>query len=270
MKSTVLMSVAAFAATMALTTGASAQLTDHGAFGQTTYSSGGTYTPGRNMKWASGATFQAYCIDPFTGTSFPGTYSQISLDAFTSGAGSGYAEQVSRGGGYTGLSTSNAVQLQVRNDIKELFGWAYQDAATTGNTAKAAAFGLVLWEIVMQNFGALPSASSYSRTAGFTTTGGDTTSGNFGATVASSTDKVEFWTEQYLRALNGTTAWTTVLGVGATLKSWNYTVYYDGLSPLFQTFIRVTPGTVSAPATLALVGIGLVGLAALRRKASAR
>jgi PEP-CTERM motif len=251
--------------------GAQAQLSDVGGFGQATYSSASQgYSPGRYMKWNGGATFQAYCIDPYTGTGFPGTYTQMTLDAFTNGTtGSGYAQQIARGGGYTGLSNSSTAQTQVRNDLKELFSWAYADAATTGNTAKAAAFGMAVWEIVMQNWGT--GGNAYSRTAGsFTTTGGDTTSGNFGSTAALSTDKVEYWVNQYLSALNGSIAWTSVLGnPSATAKSWNYTVYFDGLSPFSQTFISVTPSGVPEPATAALVGLALLGVAAARRKSRA-
>jgi hypothetical protein len=248
--------------------GASAQLTDVGTFGRNTVSSASSgYTPGRNMQWSGGATFQAYCIDPHTGTGFPGTYSRISLDTFTNGtATSEYASQVGRSTYSSfGLVSTATAQTQVRNDIKELFGWAYQDAATTGNTAKAAAFGLALWEIVMQNWGA--GFNSYSRTTGtFTSTGGDTTSGNFTSSASTSTDTVEYWLDQYLRALNGSVSWTSVVGASATLKSWDYTVYFDGVSPVSQTFISVTPSRVSAPATVALAGLGLLGVMLSRRK----
>lgn len=258
------LSLAAAAATLAAS--AHAQLTDVGSFGQSTYSTASSgYSPGRYMKWNNGATFQAYCIDPYTGTTLPGSYTTMDLNAFTNGTStSGYAQQIARGGGYTGLSNSVAAQTQVRNDIDELFKWAYTDAATTGNTAKAAAFGLVLWEIVMQNWGT--GGNAYSRTAGsMQTTGGDTTSGNFSSTAATSTDKVEYWVQQYLNALNGTATWTSVTGA-TSAANWVYTVYFDNVSPLSQTFIRVTPQGVPAPATLALVGLGLVGVAVARRR----
>jgi hypothetical protein len=230
------------AVSLTIAGGAQAQLSDVGTFGRSTVSSASSgYSPGRYMKWAGGDTFQAYCIDPYTGTAFPGTYSQMSLDAFTTGgSSSSYASQIGRSNYSSfGLSNTAATQTQFRNDVKELFGWAYTDAATTGSTDKAAAFGLVLWEIVMQNWG---TGNQYSATSGtFTTKGRDTTTGNYGSTASGSTDKVEFWVDQYLKALNGTISWTSVLGSGATLKDWNYTVYFDGVSPLSQTFISVTP-----------------------------
>jgi hypothetical protein len=257
--------VAAFA--MAASGAANAQLSEVGGFGQSTNSSANfSYMPGRYMQWNSGSTFQAYCIDPFTGTAFPGTYAQMTLDAFTTGGtSSSYASQIGRVSYSSfGLSKSTTAQTQVRNDIKELFGWAYSDA-TSGNTAKAAAFGLVLWEIVMQNWGT--STNAYSATSGtFTTLGGDGTLNNFTTSEATSADKVEYWVDQYLKALNGTIGWTTVLGAGASLKDWNYTVYFAGESPRSQTFISVTPRTVAVPATLALAGVALLALAGVRRK----
>jgi len=260
------------AVVLAASGAASAQLTDVGTFGQNTMSSASSgYTPGRLMKWNNGATFNAYCIDPYTGTSLPGTYTPMTLDSFTNGTTtSGYAGQIARGG-YSafGLSNSANAQMTVQKDIKELFSWAYTDA-TSGNTAKAAAFGLALWEIILQNGAAVGGngGTAYSRTTGsFTSTGGDSTSTNFGATAAASTDTVEYWFNSYLTALNGNT-WTSLLGGSATQTNWTYTVYYDNVAPVSQTFIRVGPQGVPEPATLALVATALFGVCRFSRRGS--
>jgi hypothetical protein len=257
--------MAAIAAAVAASGSASAQLYDQGSFGQATYSSVSSgYAPGRSMKWNNtGTAFNVYCIDPYTGTSLPGSYSTMSLASFTDGTGtSGYAQQIGRGGSYTGLSVTGASQTLVRNDLTELFSWAYTDA-TSGNTAKAAAFGLAVWEIILQNGGT--TGTTYSRSTGsLTSNGGDTINNNAGTGVGQ--DAVEYWLNAYLAALNGNT-WTTLLGGSATATNWNYTVYFDNVSPVSQSFIRVTaPGTVPEPTSVALVALGLLGAAGVARR----
>lgn len=272
MKFSLVFKAATAAAVLAVSGSASAQLYDQGSFGQATYSSASSgYSPGRIMKWNNtGSAFNVYCIDPYTGTALPGSYSTMDLTSFTNGTStSGYAQQLQRGGSYSSLDQGANAQLTVRKDITELFSWAYTDA-TSGNTAKAAAFGLVLWEIIVQGSGNGTTTggnggSAYSKsTTPLTITGGDSTAGN--GTLAA--DSVEYWVDKYLAALNNN-SWTTTLGF-STQTTWNYTVYFDNTSPISQTFIRVTaPGTVPEPASLALVGLALAGVGVARRKARA-
>lgn len=225
-----------------------------------------SYAPDRKLSDGS-STFWAYCIDPLTSADWTQTYSTTTLDDFLNGTTtSGYASEIGRTGysGY-GLSNSSAAQQRVLSDLKELFSWAYNDSQTT--STKAAAFGMAVWEIVMQDGGlnADPTPTTYSSgsTGGRVRTAGSDSSFN--------NDAIETATGNYLTALNSNN-WTTLLGSGAAQTNWTYTVYYDPTSPFTQNFIKVTapstPSTPSAPepGSLALVGLALTGAYQARRR----
>lgn len=233
-----------------------------------------TYTP------VSGAssTFWAYCIDPRTNAGFPSTsYTSTSLSNFLNGTTtSAYAAQVGSNTNYSGLNLGGsnsteaaAKQSAVYNNLVNLYSHAYLDAIGTANpgttqsssSAKAAAFGMAVWEIIMQDGGTL------SRTTGnMRSNGGDNTSGNPGS------DSVEAWTNAYLNALN-TNSWTGMNGTTLDLSAstnFTYTVWYDVPSPGKQNFLQVAlagnGNSVPVPGTLALVGLALVGAARLSRR----
>lgn len=244
--------------------GASAQLADVGPTIGTTTNYGvnnggasGTYAPGRRMTYNGGSTFNAFCIDPGTGTSLPSAYSTMSLDSFLSGlATSAYQQQITRSGygTWTGLSSSAATQTLVRNDLKELFSYAYNDAISSAT--KAAAFGMAIWEIILQDGGA--AGTTYAKTSGRLTSYGSTTA---------SVDSVDTQTDAYLNALN-TGNWS---GLGlATATNWNYTVYFDATSPFSQTFLSVSapggPTGVPEPGTAALAALALFGAVRFSRR----
>ena len=218
----------------------------------------GTYAPGRNMTYNGGSSFRAFCIDPGTGTALSSNmYSTMSLDSFLSGlATSAYQQQITRSGygTWTGLSSSAATQTLVRNDLKELFSYAYNDAISSAT--KAAAFGMAVWEIILQDGGA--AGTTYAKTSGRLTSYGSTTA---------SVDSVDTQTDAYLNALN-TGNWSG-LGLG-TATNWNYTVYFDATSPFSQTFLSVSapggPTGVPEPGTAALAALALFGAVRFSRR----
>lgn len=222
-----------------------------------------TYTPGVG----AASTFWAYCIDPKTSAGFPSTaYVSTNLATFMNGtATSGYAQQVANTGtGYAGLNlnVTAAGQTAVMNNLISLFSHAYNDAIGTAlptttqvASAKAAAFGMAVWEIIMQN-----NATGFSRTTG--------TMRSEGTTLAS-VDSADQWLDAYLNALN-TGVWTSVNGANlSTTTSFTYTVWSD-TAPGAQNFLQVTPGgsssSVPVPGTLALAGFALFGAARVSRR----
>lgn len=222
-----------------------------------------TYTPGVG----AASTFWAYCIDPKTSAGFPSTaYSSTNLATFMNGtAGSGYATQVANTGtGYAGLNLNVTAtgQSTVMNNLVSLFSHAYNDAIGTAlpttnasSSAKAAAFGMAVWEIIMQN-----NATGFSRTTGSMRSEG---------TTYGSVDSADQWLDAYLSALN-TGNWTNVNGANlSAATTFTYTVWSD-TAPGAQNFLQVTPSgsgsSVPVPGTLALAGFALFGVARVSRR----
>lgn len=219
----------------------------------------GDYDTGALRLSDGSSTFWAYCIDPLTGSAFPNSYTATSLSSFLNGTTtSGYAQQIARSGySGSGLSNSAANQAKVLANLQELFAYAYNDSLTSA--VKSSAFGMAVWEIIMQDWTVVSSQDTFSRTGGRVRSNG--------STAAADSDAREVQTTTYLNALSNNT-WASI-GLG-TFTNWVYTVYFDSTDPYKQSFIKVTTASVPEPATLALAGLALAGIAASRRRAQRR
>jgi hypothetical protein len=217
--------------------------------GGTSY--GGQWLGAEQFTYGGGSPFWAYCIDPKTIAGLPSTaYTMADLAVFMSDP-NGYAGQMTSPG-YTGLSgygnQSNTAVVASR--LRALYSYAFQDSFS--NAQKAAAFGYAAWEIMGS-----PTASNLARTTG----------GGLLAVSDGSADGNAIATrvDQLLTAVNTNTAagWSAI-GLN-TAFSYVYTVYYDPAPHSTQNFLTAR---VSAPGTLALAGLGLLGAAFLRRRSA--
>jgi len=216
--------------------------------------------------------YQAYCIDPPTSFAWDvaGAYTTASLNNFLNtpltGGLTGYQQQFASSG-YAGTGLTSQNTTTVLNNLTNLYSHAYNDSFES--TIKAEAFSYVIWEIVGDAVNANSRTSGALRSAGT-----DSTSfavGNAGR------DELEIQIDAYLAALSSA-SWTNVNGANlSTTANYVYTVFYDpatsGSPHSGQNFLTVTPGSggsVPVPGSLALAGLGLMGLVRVQRRRAGR
>jgi len=236
------------------------------------FNGGSTYTEdwtGRDTLNDGTKSFQGYCIDPKTGYQWgQSVYTTASLANFMttplSGGLTGYQQQFAASQ-YADWNLAYSAQnaATVQSNLVSLFSHAYADSQASD--LKAQAFGYVVWEIMGDT------VSSSSRTSGaLRSSGSDATSYAVGS---GSRDSLEIQIDAYFAALSNN-SWTLVNGVNlSTATNYTYTVYYDPASHEAQNFLTVTPGTggtVPVPGSLALAGLGLMGLVRVQRRRAGR
>lgn len=228
------------------------------------FNGGSTYAVkwnGRDTLNDGTTSFQAYCIDPKTGYQWgQSVYTTASLSSFLTtplaNGQTGYQQEFASSG-YAGLSYTAQAVATVQSNLVSLFSHAYNDVQA--NQVKAQAFAYVVWEIMGDTVSATSRTSGALRSAGLDST--------------MNGDALEVQIDAYLAALSSN-SWASVNGANlSTTTNYTYTVYYDPTPHTAQNFLTVTPasgtptgGTVPVPGSLALAGLGLIGLAGTQRR----